>query len=132
MQAHIAEADATESQRADAVSHLDALRQRRNDVNYGLYVLDDPTLIDAAYDAHLHELRAPEQQFPELFKPDSPARGVGTRLSASFAQRRHSVSKLTMAIATSAEQLGGCISSTREVICEMPGYVLEQKVDGLR
>ena len=41
------------------------------------YVLDDPTIGDAEYDALLDELRALEREHPELATPDSPTRRVG-------------------------------------------------------
>lgn len=43
---------------ADARSRATQLRRLLEDANYRYYVLDDPTLTDAEYDALLRELEA--------------------------------------------------------------------------
>ncbi|HVU02077.1 MAG TPA: NAD-dependent DNA ligase LigA [Polyangiaceae bacterium] len=45
--------------------------------DYRYYVLDDPTVTDAAYDALYAELRELERAHPELATEDSPTRRVG-------------------------------------------------------
>src|SRR5262249_2574643 len=44
--------------------------------NYRYYVLDDPALTDAQFDALLRELRAIEAEHPELMTPLSPTQRV--------------------------------------------------------
>ena len=45
--------------------------------NYRYYVLDDPIVSDAEFDKVLRELRALEEEHPELVTPDSPTQRVG-------------------------------------------------------
>ena len=41
------------------------------------YVLDDPDITDAEFDALMRELEGWEARFPELVTPDSPTQRVG-------------------------------------------------------
>ena len=47
--------------------------------NHRYYVLDDPEISDAEYDALLNELREIEAEHPELLTPDSPTQRVGAQ-----------------------------------------------------
>ena len=56
----------------EAAERVAELRRAINYHNYRYYVLDDPVVSDAGYDALMDELRALEAQQPELVTPDSP------------------------------------------------------------
>ncbi|RYZ97814.1 MAG: hypothetical protein EOO68_14680, partial [Moraxellaceae bacterium] len=45
--------------------------------NHAYYVMDAPSISDAEYDQLFHQLKALEQQHPELIQPDSPTQKVG-------------------------------------------------------
>ena len=45
--------------------------------NHSYYVLDAPTVSDAAYDQLMRELRELEAEHPDLVTPDSPTQRVG-------------------------------------------------------
>jgi DNA ligase (NAD+) len=73
-----------------------AVRERvatlRDDIashRYRYYVLSDPRIPDAEFDALLRELEALERAHPELDHPDSPTHHVGAPLSGAFAPVRH-------------------------------------------
>ena len=53
------------------------LRRQLDHHGYRYYVLDDPEIGDAEYDALLDELRGLEAEHPELVTPDSPTQRVG-------------------------------------------------------
>ena len=55
------------------------LRRLLDQHNHRYYVLDDPEVSDAEYDALLDELRTLEAEHPELQSPDSPTQRVGGR-----------------------------------------------------
>src|SRR5919202_1974461 len=58
--------------RAIDVEHeLNALRDALREHNYRYYVLDEPSISDAEYDALMRRLRELEDQHPELVTPDS-------------------------------------------------------------
>jgi len=53
------------------------------------YVLDDPELEDAAYDALYRELKSLEAAHPELADPNSPTQRVGGAVLAAFVSKPH-------------------------------------------
>ena len=65
------------------------LREELARHNYRYYVLDDPAVSDAEYDALIRELRALEERHPGLVTPDSPTQRVGAPPTAGFAQVVH-------------------------------------------
>ena len=63
-----------------------AFRDEIEEHNRRYFVDDEPTIPDADYDALVRELRAIEEEFPELVTPDSPTQHVGG--APSIAVRR--------------------------------------------
>jgi DNA ligase (NAD+) len=53
------------------------LRDQVGRHDYRYYVLDDPEISDARYDALMAELRELEAAHPELVTPESPTQRVG-------------------------------------------------------
>ncbi|HAI85498.1 MAG TPA: DNA ligase (NAD(+)) LigA, partial [Firmicutes bacterium] len=64
--------------------------------NHRYYVLDDPEVTDAEYDALLRELIALEEIHPELADPDSPSRRVGGEVATSFEPVVHEIPMLSL------------------------------------
>jgi DNA ligase (NAD+) len=106
------------------------------EANHRYYVLDAPTIDDAAYDALLRELEELETEHPDLRTPDSPTQRVGAAPAAGFAEVRHGVPMLSLANAFGADELRefdrrvrrglGLADDDRPV-----GYICELKIDGL-
>ncbi len=97
------------------------------------YVLDAPTIPDAAYDALLRELREIEQRWPLLVTPDSPTRRVGGEPLEKFPTAEHEVPMLSLDNAYGEEELVEWVERARRAV-ERPGdldYVAELKIDGL-
>jgi DNA ligase (NAD+) len=61
----------------EARRRAEELRDEIEHHNYLYYVLDDPEISDAQYDALQKELEAIEERFPDLVTPDSPTQRVG-------------------------------------------------------
>ena len=80
------------------------------EANHRYHVLDSPTISDAEYDAFMRELRALEEQYPELRTPDSPTQRVGGAIS-SQAWLRSSCARSRLA-ATSAPGWTPCTRFT--------------------
>jgi DNA ligase (NAD+) len=76
----------------DAQVRADQLREEIEKHNYAYYVLDQPTILDAAWDALLRELMEIEATYPELVTADSPTQRVGSAPSDAFATHEHRVS----------------------------------------
>lgn len=75
---------------------LTQLRTTLRHHEYLYHVMDAPEIPDAEYDRLLRELRALEEQHPELITPDSPTQRVGAAPLTAFSQVRHEVPMLSL------------------------------------
>jgi DNA ligase (NAD+) len=110
------------------------LRQAIGEANYRYYVLDDPSLSDAEYDALMRELQAIEQARPELLTADSPTQRVSGQAASQFAKVRHPQAMLSLGNAMNEAELREWHSS-RVVKLLGPAaqvaFTVEPKIDGL-
>ena len=120
------------SRTASPASRADELRRLIESHNYRYYVLDDPKLSDAAYDALYDELKALEDQYPELALPDSPTQRVGAPPAAGFQKVAHLSPMGSLEKVTTAEALAKWAEDVRKRLGtdEPVAYVLEPKIDG--
>jgi DNA ligase (NAD+) len=113
------------------------LRQQLEYHNHRYYVLDDPEISDADYDALLNELRDLEAEHPELRTPDSPTQRVGAEPLDKFEQVRHLQPMLSLANARNEEELAAWVLRSERYLArqgvEMGDvrFVTEPKIDGL-
>ncbi len=116
----------------EARARVDDLRARIDDANYRYYVLDDPAITDAEFDALLRELIELETRFPALRTPDSPTQRVGAPASERFAPYEHARPMLSLSNTFSADELRAFDERVRKLAGEAPvSYVCELKIDGL-
>ncbi len=117
---------------ADARHRHAALSQEIDDANYRYYVLDQPTLTDARYDAAMRELQALEADHPELVTPDSPTQRVGSPFVTEFATVAHLEPMQSLDNAMNADEL---LEWNDRVVKEVgegrASYLCELKIDGL-
>jgi DNA ligase (NAD+) len=105
--------------------------------NHRYYVLDDPEVSDAEYDALLNELRDIEAEHPELLTPDSPTQRVGAEPLDKFPEVRHLQPMLSLANARNEEELAAWVLRSERYLArqgvEMGDvlFVTEPKIDGL-
>jgi len=96
------------------------------------YVLDQPEITDAAYDALMNELKRIEAAHPELVTPDSPTQRVGGKPAEGFRKVAHSRPMLSLDNAYSVEELAAWDARVRELAEGLPvEYEAEYKFDGL-
>ena len=81
---------------SDQQQQINQLRQQLNQHNHAYYVLDNPTIPDADYDALFQQLQQLEQQYPDLITPDSPTQRVGAAPLDKFGQVQHQVPMLSL------------------------------------
>ena len=106
----------------------DALRLHR----YRYYVLDQPTISDAEYDALERELRELEAAHPELADPNSPTQRVGAPPVESFQKVAHRTPMYSLDNAYSVEELESWHGKLFLANKQWPvDYVMELKIDGL-
>ena len=121
----------------DPVARVEELREliATHDTSY--YELDAPTIPDADYDALVRELRAIEEQHPDLITPDSPTQRVGGATVATFAEVVHAEPMMSLDNAMDIDELTAWMDRTRRRLAELDvaetdvGYVCELKIDGL-
>ncbi|NTU85118.1 MAG: NAD-dependent DNA ligase LigA [Chloroflexales bacterium] len=117
----------------DPARRAGELRAALAEANYQYYVLDDPRLSDAEYDALMRELRALEAADPALITPDSPTQRVSGQVSAQFAKVRHPQPMLSLANAMDEAELREWRARAMRLLgADAPvAYVVEPKIDGL-
>jgi DNA ligase (NAD+) len=115
---------------ADVARRHHDLAQEVEDLAYRYYVLTQPTVADAEYDAKMRELQAIEEAHPALRTPDSPTQKVMETLSTDFAEVKHLERLLSLDNVFSEAEFDGWVArATREV--PVPAWLCELKIDGL-
>lgn len=115
---------------------IEDLRKKLHHWNYAYYVLDEPEVDDAVYDASMRELLDLEKKYPEVVTPDSPSQRVGTEPVSEFKKVTHKTPLYSLDNAVSYEELDewqekifrvlGIEKSQKDI-----SYVCEMKIDGL-
>jgi DNA ligase (NAD+) len=100
------------------------------DHQFKYYVLDQPTITDAQFDALLRELLTLEEKNPELREPDSPTQHVGGGFSTQFEQRDHIEKMMSLDNVFDTDELAQWFDRVEKEIPQ-PQYLCEVKVDGL-
>ncbi len=100
--------------------------------NHAYYVMDQPTISDSEYDHLFHQLKALEEQYPELVQTDSPTTKVGGQALSKFERVTHVVPMLSLGNVFNQEDL---FAFARRVEERLPNqkvqYEVELKLDGL-
>ncbi|MGR8920597.1 MAG: NAD-dependent DNA ligase LigA [Gammaproteobacteria bacterium] len=108
------------------------LRSLLDDHNYRYYVLDDPAVSDAEYDALMRELEALEAAHPELADPLSPTQRIGASPAAQFDSVRHELPMLSLSNAIDAQEFADFHRRVSEALgVDEPEFAAEPKLDGL-
>ncbi len=120
---------------AELAAQLDSLRRQIREHDHRYYVLDAPTISDAAYDALFRELRELESRAPHLIAPDSPTQRVGSGISTAFDPVTHRVPMLSLDNAFDEGELRDWDNRIKKLLGLAPHghieYVAELKIDGL-
>ena len=120
---------------ASAAERIEELRRliRHHEERY--YVLADPEIADAEFDALMRELERLESDNPDLVSADSPTQRVSGRVAAGFASVEHAEPMLSLDNAYSEEELRAFHERVRRGLAdaseESIEYVAELKIDGL-
>jgi DNA ligase (NAD+) len=100
------------------------------EADHRYYILDSPTISDIDYDTKMRELRALEEQYPELRTPDSPTQTVHGSISTLFTPVEHLERLLSLDNVFTDEDLGGWADRVARLGGTGP-YLCELKIDGL-
>ena len=123
---------ATRTQK-EAQKQLDELREQVDHHLYRYHVLDDPEVSDAEYDRLFDELKALEEEHPDLITPDSPTQRVGAPPSERFRKVQHLTPMGSLEKVTDDSGLLKWADDVRKRLDsdEPVAYVIEPKIDGL-
>jgi DNA ligase (NAD+) len=116
----------------DVQARLDDLRAELDHHLYRYHVLDDPEISDTEYDRLYDELKALEEEYPDLITPDSPTQRVGAAPSEKFGKVRHLQPMGSLDKVTDEEGLRKWAEDVRKRLDsdEPVAYVVEPKIDG--
>ncbi len=111
---------------------IESLRSELQRHEHLYYVLDQPEITDAEYDALMRRLQELEADHPELRTPDSPTQRVGGKPREGFVKVRHSAPMLSLDNALNEGELREFDRRVREGLGGAEyRYVAELKLDGL-
>jgi DNA ligase (NAD+) len=115
----------------EAAARAAELRQLVEYHNERYFVLDEPEISDAEYDAYVVELKDLEARYPELVTPDSPTQRPGGAPSATFAPVTHVVPMRSLDNAFTLEDLLAWGKRLERLVPHSIRFVCEPKMDGL-
>jgi DNA ligase (NAD+) len=116
----------------DPRAEVEKLRRELRRHEHLYYVLDQPELSDAEYDALIRQLRDLEEHHPELAAADSPTQRVGGKAREGFIKVPHSSTMLSLDNALNEAELRAFDTRVRDLLAGADfRYVAELKMDGL-
>ena len=116
----------------DLASRAEELRKQLEYHLYRYHVLDEPEVSDAEYDRLYDELKAIEDENPELATEDSPTRRVGAQPSEKFQKVDHLSPMGSLEKVTAEEGLEKWVADVQKRLGtdEPVAFVTEPKIDG--
>jgi DNA ligase (NAD+) len=129
----IGEAMNLDSFNSDVPQKLERLRAEIRKHDYQYYVLDNPQITDAEYDALFKNLEELENAHPDLITHDSPTQRVGGDPLDKFGQVQHATPMLSLSNIFSEPELLEFDSRVRKGLGlkHEIDYVVEPKLDGI-
>ena len=115
----------------DVQEQIEKLRKELNYHSKLYYVYDRIEISDYEYDMLMNQLKALENEHPELITPDSPTQRVGGKALSQFEPVTHQVPLESLTDVFSVEELYEFGSRMDSLIGEKHDYSVEPKVDGL-
>ncbi len=113
-------------------ARIAALREEIEQHNYRYYVLDDPAVPDADYDALFRELVTLESAHPELLTASSPTQRVGATPATQFEPVAHALPMLSLGNVLSADEFVEFYHRVAEQLEQDDlEFAVEPKLDGL-
>jgi len=111
----------------------DELTRTIRDARYRYYVLSDPTMPDASFDAALRELEALEAEYPEFVHDGSPTQQVGAPADSAFAPVQHLTPMLSLDNAFDRDEVVAWAARVERGLGEGASvrFVCERKIDGV-
>ncbi|MDA0272538.1 MAG: NAD-dependent DNA ligase LigA, partial [Proteobacteria bacterium] len=115
------------------VERVRALREQLNHHNHQYHTLDRPLISDAEFDRLFRDLKALEQEHPDLVSDESPTQRIGSAPLAAFSQVQHELPMLSLDNAFGEDDMRDFDRrvKTRLKLTADVGYDCEPKIDGV-
>lgn len=122
--------DKNDIKEEEAKKRIDFLTKLIEYHNNLYYVEGKPEISDVEYDALFDELCLLEKKFPNLAKPNSPTKRVGSDLSNKFEKVKHEIPVLSLDKAYSKAEI---IDWINKILQEFPSssFSIQEKFDGV-
>lgn len=114
----------------NAEKRIKELSEVLEEHSYKYYVLDNPEISDYDFDMLMNELKALEEEFPDLILPSSPTQRVGGSALNTFEKVQHSVQMASLQDVFDFEQVKNFLDKCNAELVS-PEYTVEPKIDGL-
>ncbi|CAM4127909.1 MULTISPECIES: NAD-dependent DNA ligase LigA [Helcobacillus] len=115
----------------EARARIDELRAQLAEARSAYYEDDEPIMADAQYDELERELKALEEENPELKSEESPTETVGGAVAAGFTPTPHIQRMMSLDNAFSVEEIDEWAERTQKEAPGTPAFLTELKIDGL-
>ncbi len=118
----------------DIKKKVSKLKEEIERHNYLYYVLDQPEISDAEYDALFDKLVELEEKHPELKTPDSPTQRVGAPPLDKFESVEHAIPMLSLNKVTGEAEFDEFVRRVNDILAGEGGeidYAVDLKFDGL-
>jgi DNA ligase (NAD+) len=113
-------------------TQIATLRRELLDHDYRYYVLNQPVISDAEYDALLRQLKALEEERPDLITTDSPTQRVSGQVVEGFERYRHKRPMMSLDNSYNIDELREWARRCEKLAGGRKfDYVAELKIDGL-
>ena len=112
-------------------AEYESLKNKINYHSHRYYVLDNPEISDAEYDALMRQLIEMEKDDPSLVSPDSPSQKIGGKILSGFETVEHAVQMQSLQDAFDKDELAAFDERVRSSLGRGTSYCVEQKIDGL-
>ena len=112
-------------------AEYESLKNKINYHSHRYYVLDNPEISDAEYDALMRQLIEMEKDDPSLVSPDSPSQKIGGKILSGFETVEHAVQMQSLQDAFDKDALAAFDERVRSSLGRGTSYCVEQKIDGL-
>ena len=115
-----------------AIKRRDELTELLEKWNYEYYVLDNPSVSDAEFDAAMNELQFLEKEHPDIKLKNSPTERVGGYVASQFEKVPHRRLMLSLGNVYNEDEVRDFDRKVKDVVGNQTvKYVGEVKIDGL-
>ena len=115
-----------------AIKRRDELTELLEKWNYEYYVLDNPSVSDAEFDAAMNELQLLEKEHPDIKLKNSPTERVGGYVASQFEKVPHRRLMLSLGNVYNEDEVRDFDRKVKDVVGNQTvKYVGEVKIDGL-